>query len=647
MSKSDGGRLVADAMRAGPNWRSSRRRPWANVNRLLEEAGRERRAASGAEMTSAQMGRRLVAIMVADVVGYSRLVGADEAGTLVAIKELRHAVLEPLLGEHHGRLVKLMGDGLIAEFGSVVDAVACAVAIQKQVPARQSQVPPARRIVLRIGINLGDVVVEGDDLLGDGVNVAARLEQICPAGSVLISGTTYDHLEGKLDCRFEYAGEQRLKNIARPVRTYQLARVGGPFGSVAALPPTDKPAVAVLPFDNMSGDAEQVYFSDGITEDIITELSRFRELLVIARNSSFSFRGQSVDVREIGRTLGAGYVVEGSVRRAGNRVRITAQLVDAMTGAHLWAEKYDRALEDVFTIQEEIAQRIVATVAQRIFEESEIAARRRQPEDIRAYDLFLQGLRLSDTFTPEAQARVQALFEQALQIDPAFARAYTGLSYVYVNRTIDGGVGVPREKDETRVTALRWAEPALALDPNDPRVHSTLGYMCLTWRQFDRAEHHMDLARAMNPSDPMIQITWAWVQGCVGKPERGLPAAEIAFRLNPRHPNWYNYYLSRILFQLGRYGEVATLLEQRTIDAPARHPRDMAWRAAAYGHLGRIEEARRCAEMFVQSVRSYWRGDPAAGPSEYVNWLVDVAYLRRNEDAERLREGLRLAGLPA
>jgi tetratricopeptide (TPR) repeat protein len=352
-------------------------------------------------------------------------------------------------------------------------------------------------------------------------------------------------------------------------------------------------------------------------------------------------------VREVGRTLGAAYVVEGSVRRVANRVRITTQLVDAVTGAHLWAERYDRAIEDVFDVQEEIAQQIVATVAQRIFDESEVAARRRPPEDIRAYDLFLQGLRLSDTFTPEAQARVQALFEQAIQIDPGFARAYTGLAYAYLSRSADGGLGVPREKDENWVTALRMAEQALALDPVDPRVHCTLGHMCLTWRQFERAERHLNLARAMNPNDATVQITWACVQGCLGRPERALPAAEIAFRLNPRHPSWYTYYLSRILFLLGRYEEVATLLEQRTLDAPAFHPRDMAWRAAAYGHLGRMEEARRCAETFVQSVRSYWRGDPSAGPNEYVNWLVDVSYLRREEDMERLREGLRRAGLPA
>jgi adenylate cyclase len=479
--------------------------------------------------------------------------------------------------------------------------------------------------------------------------VAARLEQLADPGSVWISGAVYDQIEGKLEASFESRGERQVKNIARPLRVY--ADCGPrPIPSrkePKVLPLSDRPSIAVLPFDNMSGDLEQIYFSDGITEDVITELSRFRELLVIARHSSFSFRSQSVDVREIGQTLGAGYVVEGSVRRAGSRVRITAQLVDAVTGCHLWAERYDRSVEDVFSIQEEIAQSIVATVAQRVIESSEVAARRRPPEDIRAYDLFLQGYRISDVFTPEAQIKVKAFFEQALQIDPGFARAYTGLAYVYINRAIDHGVGVPREKDENRVMALRSAEQALAVDPNDPRVHATLGYMCLTWRQFDRAEHHMDLARSMNPNDAIIQITWGWLQACLGRAGRGLPAAEVAFRLNPRHPTWYNFYLSRILFPLGRYSEVAALLERRTMDAPARHPRDMAWRAAALGHLGQLDAAYRCSEVFVQSVRSYWKGDPEAGPREYVNWLVDLAYLHRSEDEGRLRDGLRLAGLPA
>ncbi|MHC2298042.1 adenylate/guanylate cyclase domain-containing protein [Rhizobium mongolense] len=597
-------------------------------------------------MTTPQVERRTTAVLVADVVGYCRLVETNEERALAAIKELWGAVFRPLIAEYRGRIVKLMGDGLIAEFGSVVGAVACAAAVQEKLAAQQQQVAVERRIVLRIGINLGDVVIDGDDLLGDGVNVAARLEQLCPPGTVLISGSAHEQLSGKLDLHFEYVGEQHLKNIARPVRTYCMD-VGGLTPMLPASSRSDKPAVAVLPFDNMSADPDQAYFSDGITEDVITELSRFRELTVIARNSSFAFRGQSMDLRQIGRMLGAEYVVEGSVRRLGDRVRITVQLIEATSGTHLWAERYDRAMEDVFAIQEDMSQSIVATVAQRVRDDREVSARRRRPEDMHAYDLFLQANRLSDDFTPGSQERALSLLERAVKIDPTFARAYTGLAYAYFNRAIDNGIGAPREKDENRIKALRFAEQALVLDPNDPKVHCTLGFMCLTWRDFDRAERHLDLARTMNPNDPIIQIFWAWMQGALGRPERGLAAAQIALRLNPRHPSWYNYYLSRILFQLGRYSEAAVLLEQRTFDSPIRHPRDMAWRAAAYGHLGRIEEANECGDVFVQAVRTLWIGDPAAGPAEYVDWLVDVSYLREPRDVERLRAGLRLAGLPA
>ena len=598
-------------------------------------------------MATVRVERRLAALMAADIVGYSRLVEADEAGTLAAIRELRRATVDPLLAEHHGRIVKLMGDGAIVEFASVVDAVACAVAMQKAVAARQTEVPPERRIVFRVGVNLGDVVVEGEDLLGDGVNLAARLEQLCLPGGVLVSGTAYDHLQGKLECGFEYLGERQLKNIERPVRVYRVAGDGAASPAAPAAEATPaKPVIAVLPLANMSGDAEQAYFSDGITEDIITELARFRELLVIARNSSFAFRGKDVDVREVGRTLGAGYVVEGSVRRAASRIRITAQLVDARTGTHLWAERYDRPLEDVFAIQDEIARGIVATVAARVLEDSEAAARRRPPRDMQAYDLFLQGRRLSDSFTPGAQAQARAFFERARELDPSFARAYTGLAFNHLNRANDAAVGVPRGEDADRIEALRIAEHALALDPNDPRVHHTLGNMCLAWRDFDRAARHLDLAKSMNPNDAAIQIGWAWAQACLGAPERGLPAAELAMRLNPRHPRYYRHYLSRILFLARRHDEAATLLEQLTAEAPTDHPRDVAWRAAACGHLGRTEEARRCGEWFLEAMRAVWRGDPAAGPAEYVDWLVDISYLRRPEDEAHLCEGLRLAGVP-
>jgi TolB-like protein len=597
-------------------------------------------------MANAEVERRLSAIMAADVVGYSRLIEADEPGTLAALRDLQSAVLAPLLAEHRSRVVKLMGDGLIAEFGSIVSAVACAAAIQKQLALHQENVPTQSRIVLRIGVNLGDVIVEGDDLLGDGVNVAARLEQICSPGSVLISGTAYDHLSGKLDCQFEDAGEQRLKNITRPIRTYRIVLDGAPPIPAASSRPPDKPAVAILPFGNM-GDPDQVYFSDGITEDVIIELSRFRELRVVARNSSFAFQGRSVDVREVGRALGVGYVVEGSVRRAGNRVRITAQLVEAATGTHLWADRYDRALEDIFAVQEEIAQGIVATVAQWVMEDCEAAARRRLPEDIRAYDLFLRGHRLSDVFTSDAQEQARALFERAREIDPTFARACTGLAYYYFNRAADRGVGVPHQRDPDLAAALDLAKEALALDPNDPRVQYTAGRMYLSWREFEPSERHFNLARNMNPNDPAIQIMWAWAQACLGYPERGLVAAELAKRLNPRHPRWYDDLLSRILFLLGRYEETAKILEQKTSGAPEEHPRDMAWRTAACGHLGRDDEARQCAGWFIQAVKNYWRGDPAAGPREYVNWFVDASCLRRVESEELLRQGLRRAGLPA
>jgi TolB-like protein/Flp pilus assembly protein TadD len=401
-----------------------------------------------------------------------------------------------------------------------------------------------------------------------------------------------------------------------------------------------------LPFDNMSGDPGQAYFSDGITEDIITELARFHELVVIARNSTFAFRGKAHDIREIGRALGAGYVVEGSVRRAGDRVRITAQLIDAANGAHLWAERYDRPFEDVFAVQDEIARGIVAIVAVRVLQEHEAVARRRPPRDMRAYDLFLQGYRLSDTPTPEAQAQARELYERARAVDPTFARAYTGLAFNHYIRVTSQGIGVSHEADPDRAAALQLAERALILDPNDPRVHFTIGFMCLTWRQFDRARRHLDLARDMNPNDAAIQATWAWAQACLGEAERGLPAVELAMRLNPNHPRFYESYLSRILFLARRPAEAAAILARLTAESPLDHPRDLGWRAAACGHHGRSDEARHCAGLFLDALRKSWRGDPAAGPAEYVEWLVHGSCLRRSEDEAYLRQGLRLAGLP-
>jgi adenylate cyclase len=410
------------------------------------------------------MERRLAAIFAADVEAYSRLMGEDEAGTFETLTSHR-AILDGFIAEHRGRIANTAGDSVLAEFPSAVDAVTCALRAQEALSSANDKLPEIRRLRFRIGVHVGDVMVKGGDLLGDGVNIAARLQALSRPGGICLSATAQEYVRKALPVTFEDLGPQRVKNIDEPVRAFTLKATHGQ-GAPARIPPgkevlrADRPAVAVLPFTNM-GDSDQVYFSDGITEDIITELARFRELLVIARNSSFSFRDKDVDVREVGRALNADYVVEGSVRRIGDRVRITAQLVNAATGAHLWAERYDRSFEDVFAIQDEIARGVVATVARRIEEETEAVARRRPPQDMRAYDFFLQGHRLSDVFTDDGQARALAFFEQARDLDPTFARAYTGLAFNYLNRAADEGVGLLREQDPNRIEARRLAEQAL------------------------------------------------------------------------------------------------------------------------------------------------------------------------------------------
>ena len=376
------------------------------------------------------MERRLAAILAADVVGYSRLMERDESGTLTALTAMREEILQPLVDRHHGRVVKLMGDGVLAEFSSAVNAVACAVDVQGAMAAADADVPGDQRIVLRIGINLGDVMVQGTDLYGDGVNVAARLEAMGEPGTVYISGSIHDQVEGKLDIDFQDIGLQSVKNMAAPVRVYRIVPAAKAAGESRrskhdASPLPSKPSIAVLPFMNMSGDAEQQYFSDGITEDIITELSRFRQLFVIARNSSFQYRGQDVDVKRLGRELGVQYVVEGSVRRAGNRVRVTAQLIDAPTGHHVWAERYDRDLEDIFAVQDEVTRRIVTSIAPRLQSEETHVAGRKLPGDMRAYDHYLKAKLLVDTPADVGDLeRAREHCSAAIGIDPAYARAH-------------------------------------------------------------------------------------------------------------------------------------------------------------------------------------------------------------------------------
>jgi adenylate cyclase len=527
--------------------------------------------------------RRLAAVLAADVVGYARLVERDEQSTLARLKACRKVLIEPLLAEHHGRIVKLIGDGILCEFASVVDAVACAIAIQRGMDERERGFPEPERLRFRIGVNLGDIVVDENDIYGDGVNVAARLEGVAKPGEIAVSGTAYDHLQGKLACGFTFLGDQQLKNLKRPVRVYQVDRQQD--GNQAARPvlasprPSNAPAtIAVLPFLNLSGDQAQSYFSDGITEDIITELSRFRPLAVIARTSSFQFRDKALSVQEIGRVLGAAFIVEGSIRRSGERVRITAQLVEASTGRHLWAERYDRDLTDLFAVQDEVVRNLVSTVSTRLSEEIRETARRKPPEDLDAYDCFLRGNQLMDG-TPQEQAEATALFERARVLDPGFARAYTGLVGVTMMRSF---APMPLPAAAALVDeALVLADQALRLDPGDARIHSSVGWICLFHRDFEHARQHFDRARAMNPNDSIILVTWAWARACLGETEPALAAAGEAQRLNP----WLHWYPARIEFLARHHAEALAHLEA----APSRGPRWSAWRAAILRlRLGRV-----------------------------------------------------------
>jgi adenylate cyclase len=531
--------------------------------------------------------RRLSAILAADVVGYSRLMGEDEAGTLSALTRLRKDLLEPLIAAHKGRVVKLMGDGFLVEFPSVVDAVNCAIAWQKGVASRDSAQP----LLFRIGVNLGDVIIEEGDIYGDGVNVAARLQEVAEPGEVCLSGTVFEHIGGRVDIAVADRGEQQLKNIAKPVRVYAVRVDRSNAGVGSTKPPSlpDKPSIAVLPFSNMSGDADQEFFSDGITEDIITELSRFRSLFVIARNSSFAYKGRALNLRDVGRDLGVRYVAEGSVRRVGIRVRVTAQLIDARTGSHLWAERYDRDLEDIFAVQDEITRRIVTSLVPRIEAEGLDSAKRKPPEDMRAYDYYLRAKLLMDM--PRGTAdfeQAREYCDRAIQRDPSYARvhAYKALSYI-----IENDLMLMDNVVEWRMKAMECAETAVALDPMDEVCHWSLGEAALQARQYDRARDHIARAREINPNHAEVLAVSGYIDAATGDPETGLRHIEMALARDPQKLSWYHWltqFRGIILFMSGQFDEA--LRDFNLSQAPSSHT--LRWRAATLVQLGRIDEAR-------------------------------------------------------
>jgi len=477
--------------------------------------------------------RRLAAILAADVAGYSRLMGADEEGTLERLKALRHELLDPKIAEHHGRIVKTTGDGLLVEFASVVDAVRCAVAVQQAMAERNTGVAAENRIELRIGINLGDVIVEGDDLYGDGINIAARIEALADAGGVFVSNTVHDHVRDRLPFTFEDLGEQQVKNIARPVRVYRVRDlVAAKASAQPALPLPDKPSIAVLPFQNMSGDPEQEYFVDGMVEEIITALSRIRWLFVIARNSSFTYKGQAVDVKQIGRELGVRYVLEGSVRKAGMQVRITGQLIDALTGTHLWAGRFDGSLEDIFELQDRVAVSVAGVIEPALQAAEMRRSIERPTPDLGAYDLHLRALAV---FFPQTKERIFAtlrLLEQAIAIDRHYGPALSWAAICHMQLVTNGWAEAP---ETSRRKAIDLARQALQVGENDPAILANAAFVLAQFGEDIGAMIGLvDRALALNPGYARGWFVSGLLRVFAGEHDLAIEHLEASLRLSPR-----------------------------------------------------------------------------------------------------------------
>jgi adenylate cyclase len=581
-------------------------------------------------MENADVIRKLAVILAADVVGFARLMAADEEGTLAALRA-RRQVIDGLVARHRGRIFGTAGDSLIAEFASPVEAVRCAAAIQQEIERRNADLPESHRMLFRVGVNLGDVMVGGDDLFGDGVNVAARLEGMAEPGGICISGAVYDQIRNKVDLTFEDLGERSLKNIDYPVRVFGLRRdraeEPGPApgrrapGTTSALP-----SIAVLPFANLGGDPEHDYFADGITEDLITEISRFQELRVVARNSVMTYKGKPVRVQEVGHDLGVRYVLEGSVRRAGARVRITAQLIDAGTGHHLWAERFDRDLADIFDVQDEVTSRIVVTLAGKLEESERRRARSLQTENLEAYDCVLRGRELWFRFTAETNREARRLYEKAIELDPDYARAYASLAWTYLTEH-DERWGDPEDKPLER--ALEYARRGVMVNPASHSNHLALGQVCLAKGLHDEALEALQTAITLNPNDADGYVFLAEMLSFAGRPDEAIDLIEKAQRLNPAS-RWYAWQLAGAFYVARRYEDaVAALRKGRPLVAMGYR-----WLAVSYGQLGRDQDAKTAAEEYLRRTPDY----------SLATHLRTMPF-QQAEDREHYIEGLRKAGL--
>jgi adenylate cyclase len=582
--------------------------------------------------------RRLTAILAADVAGYSRLMGADEEGTLAALKAIRRELVDPRIVEHRGRIVKTTGDGLLVEFASVVDAVRCAVDVQREMAGRNTGVPAETRIEFRVGINLGDIIIDGDDIFGDGVNVAARLEALAEPGGICVSRVVRDQVRDKLAFAFEDMGEQQVKNIARPVRTHRI-RIDAPV----AAPPTasaepvltvpDKPSIAVLPFQNLSGDTEQEYFADGIVEDIITSLSRNRAFLVISRNTTFTYKGAAIDVARVARELGVRYVLEGSVRRAGNRVRITAQLIDAASGHHLWAERYDRELADVFAVQDEISRTIIGELAPGIIAAEMQQARRKDASQLDAWDRTMRAHWHIRRFTREDLAEARRLLEEAIALDPANAMALSDLAFAH---HFEGVFGWGQDVATSYASCGQAARRAVVLDDADAQAHGVLAVFDIFSGRHDEARRRLRRALDLDANSALLHGYLAASYAFCGDYDAALPGSDAAMRLSPRDPFLTIWHLLKGWAALlsDHYREAVEFATQ-AVEANAEFPDNYAVLASAYGHLGNAAQARAALDELLRRMPGLTAAD------ERLNRPFGSPVQR-----ECFLEGLRQAGLP-
>jgi adenylate cyclase len=576
--------------------------------------------------------RKLSAIFAADVAGYSRLMGQDEIGTLRRLTACR-AILDERIAAYRGRIFGSAGDSVVADFASAVDAVQCAVAVQDAICKDSADRPAGEQMRLRIGVHVGDVIVQGENLFGDGVNIAARLEALAEPGGICISGTVRDYIGTKLPLAFTDLGEHQVKNIAQPIRAYQVrgatpspAAVPGP-----SLPLPDKPSIAVLPFTNMSGDPEQEFFADGIAEDIITVLSHYPSLFVIARNSCFAYKGRAVDIKQVGRELGVRYALEGSVRKAGNRIRLTAQLVEAEAGNHVWAERYDRDLADIFALQDEITEAVTIAIAPAIADAERQRAMRKPPGSLDAWAAYQRGLWHFSKYTADDVGLAQRYFEQAIDLDPTFAGGYTGLAYA---RTQANHVFGKQSPPEIRNSTFAIARRAVALDGNDAEAHTCFGEQLCNRGDYEGALAEVELALAISPNLAGAYGVLGAVLMWSGHPRKGRVALEKSIRLDPRNPGIALRLVDiAISFYLSGEYDSAVEAAKRAIRSYPDHSNTYRWLAAALGQTGQIQEAK---EMLKKAI--------TMAPASFDMFVRRRVPWHRPEDYAHHLEGLRKAG---